>query len=88
MENLGLVPQKFLQELQEKLDKILALQDAAQSGKIPGYVGEEEAQKMLGRGTTWLWEQRSEGRLHYSKIGSRNFYALEDIKKFLDDHRK
>ena len=66
----------FLVEL-----KMLVQESTLSQGAIGKYVSEEQAKKILGKSTTWLWEQRKSGSIGFSKIGSTNYYLLERFGK-------
>ncbi len=83
-----LVNQNHLDRLEAKLAQILDIiqnrdQQRATLGK---YVSEHEAKKLLGKSTTWLWEQRTKGKLPSSKVGATNYYRLEDIEKLIEEN--
>ena len=67
---------KQLKDIEDKLYKPKSLDD---------YVSEFEAKKLLGRGTTWLWERRRSGELPYTKLGGQVFYLMKDLVKYLED---
>ncbi len=51
------------------------------------YVTETEARKLLSRKTTWFWQMRISGVLAFTKIGSRIYYARQDILQLLDRNK-
>jgi hypothetical protein len=82
------IPLQKLDELIDKQNEILGLLQNNQEGnKIqevnPDYVSELNAKKMLGKGTTWFWQQRQSGILPFSKIGRTIYYRLADIQSLL-----
>lgn len=88
MESLLVVPKAFLDSLTEKQNKILALLEKLQDkNQIGDYIPEAEAQKVLGRKTTWFWTMRSRGMLAFAKVGSKVFYSRRDIEQLLADHK-
>ena len=67
---------KKLNDIDDKLEKPKSFDD---------YVSELEAKKLLGRGTTWFWERRRAGDLHYTKLGGQVYYLKSDLVKYLED---
>ena len=67
---------KKLNDIDDKLEKPKSFDD---------YVSELEAKKLLGRGTTWFWERRKAGELHYTKLGGQVYYLKSDLVKYLED---
>ena len=53
---------------------------------IPGWLSEHKAQALLGRRNTTLWKLRKQGKLIYSKIGSRVYYKIESIQQLLEEN--
>lgn len=83
-----LVPKDFLNLLMEGQRKILALlENVPEKNQLGDYVSENEAQKMLGRKSTWFWSMRSKGKLPFAKVGNKVFYSRKDIVKLLEDHK-
>ncbi len=50
------------------------------------FISEQHAQEMLGVKRTTLWKLRSEGKLHYSKIGRKTLYHLPSIEDYIYSH--
>lgn len=84
---LVLVPKRILENIQEDQQRIIELIGNIQQNKFPSgtivnkYIPEEKAKEMLGKGTTWFWSMRRDGKLKYNKVGNKIFYTLEDIEK-------
>lgn len=57
---------------------------ASQTGLLQEYISEKDAQKEFGRKTTWFWNQRTNGRLPYKKMGSKVYYLKSDLIKLLN----
>jgi len=68
----------------KRLDKIEALLDHTDKSTLKDYVTEQEAKKLLKRGTTWFWELRRTG-LPYSKLGGQVYYKMSDLKALLEN---
>lgn len=84
------VPQPYLDSLLENQKEILALLKGNNNSSqtVGDYIPEEEAQKMLGRKTTWFWGMRTKGKLAFSKVGNKNYYSIADIEKLLNSNKK
>jgi hypothetical protein len=85
------VPQFYLDSLVENTKEILALlkgKTNLSSQSIGGYVPEEEAQKILGKKTTWFWNMRTKGKLAFSKVGNKIYYSMRDIEGLMDANKK
>jgi hypothetical protein len=78
IKTLAIVPHEFLEEIKDALLKLLKLTDK-EKDQLPDILSEKEAQKLLGRKTTWFFDMRKTGRLPYSKLGSKVFYKKEDL---------
>ena len=63
--------EETLKRIEKKLDQ--------NSSFVEDYISEADAKEMLGRGTTWFWEQRRAG-LHFYKLGGAVFYKLSDLE--------
>jgi hypothetical protein len=79
--NLVLVPVQLVDEIKQLLNEIRGKQttDTKTDSILGEFISEKEARKLLGRKTTWFYEQRRSGRLPYSKVGSKVFYKTKDI---------
>jgi len=84
---LVLVPIKILKQIQNDQQTILNIiqgikQPTTQKDKITQkFISESKAKEMLGKGTTWFFNQRKSGKLKARKMGGTNYYTLEDIEK-------
>ena len=83
-------PKPFLDRLLENQIKILSLLESnsknAINQGIGEFVSEEEAQKILGKKTTWFWQMRKDGLLPFSKLGSSNYYSKADLEKLIQSN--
>lgn len=91
-DQLVLVPMKILERILETQEHIFGVVSNLPNIKptIEGIIGnkfipESEAQKMLGRKSTWFFNMRKNGKLKYKKLGSRNYYDLESIESLLEE---
>jgi hypothetical protein len=88
VQSLVVIPLQKLDELIDKQNEILGLltnnQESTKNNDVhPDYVTELKAKKMLGKGTTWFWQQRQSGILPFSKVGRTIYYRLTDIQSLL-----
>jgi hypothetical protein len=85
-----LVPKDWLLEIKESNLKILQLLQGKKNGdrSIGDFISEDDAKKLLQRGTTWFWNMRSSGQLPYSKVGGTNYYSKKDINDLIEKNRK
>ncbi len=89
-DNLVLVPQGLLFEVKETQEKILAvLENLPSTHSSPGvgtnkYISEKEAKDLLGKGTTWFWQMRTQGKLPFKKIGSKIFYSMDSLERLFE----
>lgn len=85
-QSLVLVPVQLVDEIKQLLNEIKVKQtaDSKPDLVLGGFISEKEARKLLGRKTTWFYEQRRSGRLPYSKVGSKVFYNTEDLLGLLN----
>jgi len=54
--------------------------------QLSDWLTEAQTQEMLGCKTTKLWQLRSEGKIKFSKIGSKTFYKLSSILNYLEEN--
>jgi hypothetical protein len=88
-ESFILVPKAMLEKLLENTQRILSLLEGKDTGHdaIGDYLPEQEAKKLLGRKTTWFWSMRKLGKLAFTRIGNKIFYAKQDIINLLNVNR-
>ena len=79
-----MIPKEVLEEMRNGIRELLG----RDKGYSEDYISEQQAQIMLGRKTTWFWQMRVKGRIGFSKIGNKIFYAKKDIEIFLGRYRK
>lgn len=82
-----LVPESWLEQLDEKLNALMNRPSERQSNTLGDWISEEEAKKMLGRETTWFYYRRKAGELEYAKAGRKTYYSLASINQFLEQNR-
>ncbi len=80
-QSLVLVPVQLVDEIKQLLNEIKVNQndEIKANTLLGGFISEKEARKLIGRKTTWFYEQRRSGRLPYSKVGSKVFYRSDDV---------
>ena len=90
-DKLVLAPMEVLEKVLETQEQILEAVTNMPIVKpvLKGIIGnkfipESEAQKMLGRRTTWFYNMRQSGRLVYKKLGNRTYYNIDDIERLID----
>lgn len=79
-----MIPKEEFEEMRNGIRELLG-REKASSGD---YISEQQAKLVLGRKTTWFWQMRVKGRIGFSKIGNKIFYAKKDIEIFLNKYRK
>jgi len=94
MNQFVLLPQHAVDELLSNQKRMLELLSSMQSLRIATsvnerkYIPESEAKDILGKGSTWFWQKRTQGELAFSKVGNRIFYRKEDIDRLFDENRQ
>ena len=84
-QNLVLVPVQLVDEIKQLLNELKVQQtsNADSETALGEFISEKDACNLLGRKTTWFYEQRRSGRLPYSKVGSKVYYKREDLFNLL-----
>jgi hypothetical protein len=80
------VPSDKLEQILQKLDELSAAVKGGNSEKLGDWIGEKEAQKLLGRKATWFWQRRKNGELVFTKVGNKIMYSRRSILAFLKDN--
>jgi len=60
---------KKLEDIDNKIERQTSVSD---------YISEQDAKKLLARGTTWFWERRKMG-LPFFKLGAEVYYLKTDL---------
>lgn len=60
---------KKLEDIDDKFERQTSVSD---------YISEQDAKKLLARGTTWFWERRKMG-LPFFKLGAEVYYKKNDL---------
>ncbi|MBT3300884.1 MAG: helix-turn-helix domain-containing protein [Bacteroidetes bacterium] len=83
------LPQDVVDELRDLARDIKAvlprIQNETISQKLGEWIPESEAQKLLGRKTTWFYKMRKSGELDGKKRGNKWWYRLSDIQNFIEN---
>jgi hypothetical protein len=86
--NLVLVPLEMLDEIKQLISDLKSNKnESLEKPQVLGeFIAEKDARKLLGRKTTWFYEQRRSGRLPYSKVGSKVYYKRDDLFNLLTNN--
>jgi hypothetical protein len=86
--NLVLVPVQLVDEIKQLLNELKSNKnESSEKPQVLGeFIAEKDARKLLGRKTTWFYEQRRSGRLPYSKVGSKVYYKRDDLFNLLTNN--
>ncbi len=85
-----LVPQQTLDEIKNdqkelfNLVKDMKLTSTPEGTVAKKFITESKAKEMLGKGTTWFYNQRKSGVLKAKKIGGTNYYNLDQIENMFN----
>lgn len=83
---LVLVPLGMLKQIQDDQKYILQVVQNIKLPSVPEgtiaqkFIPESKAKEMLGKGTTWFYNQRKAKKLVAKKMGGTNYYTLSDIE--------
>ena len=84
-QNLVLVPVQLVDEIKQLLNELKVQKSSGNNSEstLGEFISEKDARNLLGRKTTWFYEQRRSGRLPYSKVGSKVYYKRDDLFNLL-----
>ncbi len=85
---LSIVPDSFLEKLNEKQDQIIDLLKSTDKLSQNEFLTEKEARELLQKKTTWLWQMRKEGLLPFRKIGKSIYYSKKEINQLLENSKQ
>jgi hypothetical protein len=87
-QNLVLVPIQLVDEIKQLLNELKEHKSSQSNSEasLGEFISEKDARNLLGRKTTWFYEQRRSGRLPYSKVGSKVYYKREDLFNLLTNN--
>lgn len=83
-----MMPKDFVEEIRQLAKDVNVLinhmPNSGNSSALGEWVPESEAQKTLGRKTTWFYYKRKSGELKGRKRGNKWWYAKSEILKFIE----
>ncbi len=82
MEKLITISETHYLEIVQKLNALIKMQGNG-DGQLGDWISEKEAKRLLGKGTTTLWEMRRKGYITYSKINGTVYYSKKSILDLL-----
>lgn len=89
-----LVSEQQIEEINEIKSDQKRILDILEKAKLPSqpegtiankFVPEAKAKELLGKGTTWFYNQRKAGKLAARKMGGTNYYLLSDIENLFEN---
>ena len=85
---LSIVPDSFLEKLNEKQDQIIDLLKSSDKLSKNEFLTEKEARELLQKKTTWFWQMRKDGLLPFRKIGKSIYYSKKEINQLLENSKQ
>ena len=85
---LSIVPDSFLEKLNEKQDQIIDLLKSSDKLNQNEFLTEKEARELLQKKTTWFWQMRKDGLLPFRKIGKSIYYSKKEINQLLENSKQ
>lgn len=82
-----LLPEEVLDELLDAIRTIKRIQEFLDKNAHAGlgdFIPESQAQKLLGRKTTWFWNARKSGILKGRKVANRWYYKTDELLKLME----
>ena len=76
--------------LHQKMDRIISIIQqlpTTHNTNLGDWLTEEQAQELLQRKTTSLWDLRKQKKIIASKIGNRTFYDKSSIIEYLEKNK-
>ena len=86
-QNLSIVSEEFLEQINEKQDKILTLLQEGNLYKHNEFITESQAKEILQKKSTWFWQMRKNGMLPFRKIGKSIYYSKTEINQLLENSK-
>jgi hypothetical protein len=71
-----------IEKMQSEILALLETKNGMRSESL-NHVTEKEAIKMVGKKATWFWQMRRSGQLKFTKVGSKVFYSVDELKKLV-----
>ena len=78
---------RVLRTIEKKLGNLERMISKKQEPTLEDYISEQDAKKILNRGTTWFWELRKSGFPH-TKVGGQAYYLKTDIVSYLESNKR
>ena len=85
--NLTIVSEDFLEQINEKQDKILNLLQDGIPLTQNDFITESQAKGILQKKSTWFWQMRKNGLLPFRKIGKSIYYSKTEINLLLENSK-
>lgn len=85
---LSIVPDSFLEKLNEKQDQIIDLLKSTEHENQNEFLTEKAAMELLQKKTTWFWQMRKDGLLPFRKIGKSIYYSKKEINQLLETSKQ
>ncbi len=85
---LSIVPDSFLEKLNEKQDQIIDLLKSTEHQNQNEFLTEKAARELLQKKTTWFWQMRKDGLLPFRKIGKSIYYSKKEINQLLETSKQ
>lgn len=85
---LSIVPDSFLEKLNEKQDQIIDLLRSTEHQNQNEFLTEKAARELLQKKTTWFWQMRKDGLLPFRKIGKSIYYSKKEINQLLETSKQ
>jgi hypothetical protein len=86
-QNLTIVSEDFLEQINEKQDKILSLLNDGKPLSQNDFITESQAKEILQKKSTWFWQMRRSGILPFRKIGKSIYYSKTEINQLLENSK-
>ncbi len=85
---LSIVPDSFLEKINEKQDQIIDLLKSTEHQNQNEFLTEKAARELLQKKTTWFWQMRKDGLLPFRKIGKSIYYSKKEINQLLETSKQ
>jgi predicted DNA-binding transcriptional regulator AlpA len=86
-QKLMIVSEYFLEQINEKQDKIICLLNDGKQVSQSDFITENQAKEILQKKTTWFWQMRKNGMLPFRKIGKSIYYSKTEINQLLENSK-
>lgn len=84
-----MIPEKEYEALTTKVDQILYIlsRDTKPNSRLNGWLTEKETQELLGIKYGALYNLRINGKISFSKVGGKTFYAEKEVIKLIEKNK-